>query len=140
MKRYLMVVTVAFLATIFPSCSKEKIEQKVEDIVVQVMTNGVWLVTHYQEGNDTLTAQFANWESQFFENKTCTAKNTATNAVINGTWDGSYSSQTMTGNFGNSAPVNKMNGIWKIIRSTYTVGQFTKFENGKEYKLNIMKK
>ncbi|WP_207492410.1 hypothetical protein [Aridibaculum aurantiacum] len=140
MKQFLLVVAGAFFMMIAPSCSKDKMQQKVEDLVVQVMIDGVWKVTKYEEGTDDQTALFTDWESQFFENRTCKAKNIVTNVEVPGTWEGSYATQTMTGNFNNHPPINKLNGTWKIIRSNYTVGEFSRELNGVVYKLSIQKK
>ncbi len=139
-KNFVVAAMALSIAMSITSCTKEKIEQKVEDIVVQVMVDGVWIVTNYQEGTDNYTSQFAGWESQFFEDRTCVARKPSTGTIVNGTWEGSYSAQSMMGNFNNVAPINKLNGTWKIIRSTYTVGQFSRMESGKEYKLEITKK
>ena len=123
----------------FASCTKEQIQQKVEDMVVQVMVDGVWVVSKYEEGGQDLTASLQGWECQLYENRTCTAKKDG--VTINGTWDGSYANQPMTGNFGVAPPLNKMNGTWQIKRSTYTTGQFERTDgNGVLYKLEIMKK
>lgn len=137
---FLVIACFILIAGTLSSCGIKDVQKKVEDLVVQVMTDGVWLVTKYEEGTDDQTTLFQSWESQFFDNRTCTVKNIVSGVVVPGTWDGSYANQTMTGYFGNQLPINKMNGTWKIIRSSYTVGEFQREVNGVTHKLTITKK
>lgn len=134
----LRVVLLLLLVVNFSSCIKEQVQKKVEDLVVQVMVDGVWEVSKYQEDTTDMTAPFVGWECRFLENRTCTATKGST--IVSGTWDGSYADQTMSGHFGNIEPLIRMNGTWKIIRSTYTTGQFERLVNGKVFKLEIKKK
>lgn len=136
-KKFYVFILFAFAAQL-AGCSKEQIEKKVEDMVVKVMVDGVWVVTKYMEDSTDLTSELLGWECQFYENRNCTAKKDG--ITIHGTWDGSYANQTMTGNFGNNPPLNKMNGVWQIKRSTLTTGQFERTGNGVFYRLEIQKK
>lgn len=137
MRKVIYLLMLVIVGVQLSSCSKEQIQQKVEDMVVQVMVDGVWIVTKYEENGTDMTALLQGWECQFYENRTCTAKKGG--ATINGTWDGSYTNQTMTANFA-SPPLDKFNATWQIKRSTYTTGQFERTENGVVYKIEIMKK
>ncbi|MDB5247627.1 MAG: hypothetical protein JWQ40_2021 [Segetibacter sp.] len=131
---------VAFAAVILASsCSKEKLQEIQQDLAISIMTSGDWVITKFTEGETNTTASFAGWQCHFNENKTCEATK-GTNKV-QGTWDASTSSKTITGMFPAGAePLTKINGTWNIVRTTPAFGEFTQAKNGIIYTMELTKK
>jgi hypothetical protein len=134
------VIGIAVLSVItLSSCIKKQIEQKAEDLVVQVIVDGSWILTKYVEGPTDMTSTFTGWECKFYADRTCDATNGTTKYT--GTWDGNAITQSFTISFKPGAePLTRLNGTWKIIKSNYTFGQFKQTKNGVDYLLEITKK
>ena len=139
MIRKLAIVSVAALVvTFFSACSKEQVQQKVEDMALSIMTEGDWIITQFSEGPTGITSSFKGWQCHFNRDKTCVAVN-GTNRVA-GTWDVSTPNQTITGLFpAGSNPLDKINGTWKIVRTNSSFGEFIQIKNGIEYKMELTK-
>jgi len=115
MKRMIFFAAVFSMMTI-ASC-KRSVENKQKDLLIQVITNGLWLVDFYSENNSNITADFTGYEFQFLENGTVIGTKNAVNTT--GTWTGDYATQIITSDFpGASDPLLKLNGTWKIIDSS----------------------
>jgi hypothetical protein len=93
---YLLVFLVALLG-----CSKEKIQQKQEDLVVKAMTEGQWKVTNFVKNGTDLTSDYSTYAFKFNTNLTV-------DAINNGTLERS------------SVPVGNLHGTWKITSTTWT--------------------
>lgn len=136
----LWAIGIAVLTVVtISSCIKKQVEQKVEDLVVQVIVDGTWLLTKYVEGTNDMTSTFARWECKFYADRTCDATNGTTK--YKGHWDGSAATQSFTVSFDpGTEPLTKLNGTWKIVKSNFTFGQFKQTKNGLDYQLEITKK
>jgi hypothetical protein len=134
------VIGMAVLAVItMGSCVKKQVEQKAEDLVVQVIVDGSWILTKYVEGTTDMTSTFSGWECKFYEDRTCDATNGTTK--YRGTWDGNAATQSFTVSFKpGTEPLTKLNGTWKITKTSFTFGQFKQTVNGVDYLLEITKK
>lgn len=139
-KLFVAIVVAALTVTTIASCSKAKVEQKVEDLAIKLMTDGTWIVTKFMEGQNDITTDFAGWECQFYSNLTAEARK-GTQKVA-GTWNASTSAQTITGQFpaGSPAPLEKINGTWKIIKTNYTFAKFLQTKAGVDYRMELTKK
>lgn len=141
MKKNFYIIAAIALLTVgtVTSCSKEQVQQKVEDLATKIMTDGTWIVTKFVQGGTDITTDFSGWECQFYSNSTCEGRKGTTK--IAGTWSASTSSQTITGMFPvGSTPIDKVNGTWKIVRSNYTFGEFSQTKNGMAYTMELTKK
>ena len=137
MKKFLLCATLFALCFSF-SC-KKKIDQKIEDIIVNVMVDGEWIVASFEEGPVDQTAMFAGWRCKFNPDKSCVATNGS--VVVNGTWNGSTATQSIWGNFPpNSEPVARMNGTWRVMKSNLVRGEFQQERNNVIYKMVLEKK
>jgi len=97
------------------SC-KKSVDDKKKDLLVEAMTNGVWLVDLYTDGATDITGDFQGYEFQFLENGT--VMGTKNSIMTHGTWMGDINTQTITSDFpGASYPLTKLNGTWKITDS-----------------------
>lgn len=93
-------------------------EKKARDMIMDVITNGVWIVEQYFEGSNNISGQFLNYTFQFYENGTVTG--TINTTSTNGTWSGNVSDYTINSNFPSAEdPIKKLNGLWKIKDSDY---------------------
>jgi hypothetical protein len=118
MKRSLPLIVMGFFALVIGMSCKKAIEKKAQDMLMDVITNGVWIVEQYFEGSNNISGQFLNYTFQFYESGTVTG--TINTTSTNGTWSGSYSDYTITSNFPSADdPVKKLNGLWKIKDSDY---------------------
>ncbi len=105
------IVVLVLTVTTIVSCSKAKVEQKVGDLAINLVTDGTWIVTKFQGGSNDITTDFAGWKCQFYSNFTAEARK-GTQKVA-GTWNASTSAQTITGQVhaGSPVPLEKINGI-----------------------------
>ena len=107
------------LLFILTGCSKE-IQKQQENLVVQAMTNGQWVVTSYVKGSTDLTSGFTNYKFQFRTNFTVDAIYNGT-LEKTGTWNADASAQTITSVFsGATNPLVLLNGTWNITNTTWT--------------------
>ena len=106
------------LLTCFFSC-KKAIEQKKQDLIVQAMTSGRWIIQNYTAGNTDVTAEFTGYEFQFYNNGT--VDGIYNSSATSGTWAGNASQLTMSANFPNTGrPLSRLNGLWKITDNSWT--------------------
>lgn len=114
MKRILAALCILLTISTL-SCSKA-VEDKKKDLLIDAMTNGVWLVDLYTDGGISITADFDGYEFQFLENGT--VMGTKNSIMTHGTWIGDINTQTITSNFPSAPyPLWKLNGTWKITDS-----------------------
>ena len=84
------------------------------------MVNGRWYVSQYLEGTTDVTAEFAGYEFQFYDNGKIDGIKSA--STTSGTWSGDASNYTITSNFPAAAglPLTRLNGTWKWTDSDWT--------------------
>ena len=101
------------IALFFSMSCKKAIEKKAQDMIMDAITNGEWIVEQYFEGSNNISSQFLNYYFKFNSNGTvtCTISSTSTN----GTWVGNSSDYTITAEFPSAGdPLKKFNGVWKL--------------------------
>ena len=112
MKILKSLILVASLALLSTSC-KKIIEKKVQDMVMDAITHGEWIVEQYFEGNNNLSSQFLDYRFKFNEDGTLIGTTSSGSTI--GTWNPNLSDYTITADFPTAAdPLNKLNGLWKI--------------------------
>jgi hypothetical protein len=124
-KRLPLIIAGCFSLFASLSC-KKAIEKKEQQMVMDAITNGVWIVEQYVEGPNNISNQFLNYTFQFNSNGTVTGKIDSTST--SGTWLGNVSDTTITAQFPSAGdPVKKMNGVWKLKDSgwDYVKAQMT---------------
>ena len=131
-----------FLALLFApfafSC-KKTIDKKKEDLIIQAMTNGRWYVSEYVAGSNNVTAEFAGYEFQFYENGTVEGIKSST--TISGTWVGDATNYTINSNFpGAAVPVSRLNGLWQLTDSDWDYVHATYVNGGITNLLKLHKK
>ena len=124
-----------FLITL-AGCKKEK---KAENMVVQAMVNGQWMVTNFTQGATNKTADFILYKFQFKTNFTVDAINNGS-VEQTGSWNADASTQTITSNFINSSnPLDLLNGTWKITNNSWTWVEASQTVNGELRNLRLDK-
>jgi hypothetical protein len=101
------------IALFFSMSCKKAIEKKAQDMIMDAITNGEWIVEQYFEGSNNISSQFLNYYFKFNSNGTVTG--TISSTSTNGTWAGNASDYTITAEFPSAGdPLKKLNGVWKI--------------------------
>lgn len=114
-------------------------EQIAEDIIVNAMTDGQWVVTVYDDGTDYLT-EFTGYRFQFKSNRTVDAiKNGTTEST--GSWQGDGYKREISADYPASATstLQRLDGLWKIVNNNWTWVKATQTINGKLTTLELRK-
>lgn len=99
---------------------KKAIEKIQEDLLVNAMTDGQWVVTSFVQNGSDITPDFTGYKFQYYSNRTVDAIKNGT-VEKTGTWDGNTSTATTWATFPNAiAPLNLINGTWHIDNSSWT--------------------
>jgi hypothetical protein len=133
------LVLYLFIALFSLNC-KKALDKIKEDIVIQAMTDGQWMVTNYTKGSSNITDDFNDYVFQFKKNKTVDAIKSGV-SVKTGTWDGSAINRTMSANFVNGIhPILLLNGIWNLTNNSWTFVEATQTINGEFRSIRLDKK
>ena len=116
MKKLLLFATITtLLASV--SC-KKAIEAKEKSLILQAMTDGRWYVELYKDTTSDVTAEFAGYEFQFYEDNNVEA---IINGAVktNGSWSADVSTYSITANFPANAgdTLRRLNYTWKLTDS-----------------------
>jgi hypothetical protein len=117
MKRRLPL-SLFFVFVLFSMLScKKAIEKKKQEMVMDAITNGTWIIEQYLEGTTNVTGDFLDYNFQFFKDGTVTG--TLSGNATSGTWSGNVSNYSITSQFPSATdPIKKLNGVW-IIKDSY---------------------
>lgn len=100
---------------LFFSCQK-LIEDKKKDLLMELITNGTWYVSQYNEGAKDITQEFTDYHFRFFSDGIVTGKKGT--AIENGTWAGDVQNISIDAQFPSAQPpLSKLTGVWKITDS-----------------------
>ncbi len=128
-----------FLTAVSLSGCKKAVQNQAEDLVLQAMTDGKWIITNFTQNGTNITTDFTGFQFQYYANKTV-------DAIYNGTvqktgnWDGSATTMSTWANFANPAyPLVLINGTWHIDNNSWTYVAATQ-TNGSETKTMRLEK
>jgi hypothetical protein len=95
-----------FLALAFSGCKKQ-IEEKKEDLLVNLIVSGQWVVAKYTKGPADVTDDFSPYSFQFKRDFTVDAINATTNNAVEntGTWNGDIVTKTIVSNIPKPNPI-----------------------------------
>ena len=123
---------VIFFITSLISCKKAA-QNIAEDLIVQSMTNGKWIVTKFILNGTNITTDFSAYKFQYYSNKTVDAIKNGT-VEKTGTWNGDATTMTTSANFSGAVnPLALVNGTWNITNNSWTFVEATQ-TNGTETK------
>ena len=114
-----------FLAIILLNSCKKTKEAIAQDLVVQAMVSGQWVITKFTQNGTDITTNFSGYKFQYFENKTVDAiKNGVKERT--GSWDGNASAMTTWADFPAApTPISLINGTWNITNTSWTYVEAT---------------
>lgn len=137
MKKALLLAPIILLFSAF-GC-KKAVEDIKKNYVIDVMTNGRWYVEQFKDGSVEVTADFAGYEFQFYQNgKVDGIKSTSTEQ---GTWVEDVNALTITSNFPSSgAPLQKLNAVWKLTDAYPDLVVAQAVESAETHYLKLRKK
>ncbi len=116
-KIYFVALFISFF--LLPSCRKA-IENRLNDVIINSMTDGQWMITSFINNDSDITTQFSGYKFQYHNNKTLDAFKNGF-IELTGDWDGNALDKTTWASFpGNSLPITLLNGTWKITNNTWT--------------------
>jgi hypothetical protein len=128
-----------FLLCLFSFSCKKAIERKKEQIVMDAITSGVWIVELYSEDGVVLTSDYAGYEFKFNENETLNAIKLSAN--VPGTWKPDITNYSITTNFPTATnPLNKLNSTWTLTDSDWDYVKSQSVLTGVNRILNLRKK
>jgi hypothetical protein len=134
MKKLLPLIVTGFFALFLSTSCKKAIEKKAQDMVLDAMTDGEWIVEQYIEGSNNISGQFLNYSFRFYKDGTVTG--TVNSATTNGTWAANASDYTIASDFPTATdPIKKLNGLWKIKDSYW---DFVKAERATADGTNVL--
>lgn len=132
------VFIIMLTALLFSSC-KEAIEEKKENMILDAMTDGRWVVTNYAKGSINATPTFSDYTFQFHRDRTVDALKSST-FEKKGLWAENASNLTIEATFSNvSEPLILLNGIWQITKTTWSSVDAIQIVNGEQRVLRLEK-
>jgi len=109
----------AFIVLLSAGCQKT-IQHAQENALIDAITSGQWKMTSFTKNGKPVTTDFAPYLFDFQKNNTVDAYNNNT-IEKTGFWQGDITTQTITSTFTNAGyPLELLNGVWKITKSTWT--------------------
>jgi hypothetical protein len=135
MKKLQPLILTGCLALFISMSCKKAIEKKAQDMIMDAITNGEWIVEQYFEGGNNISSQFLNYSFRFYENGTLTG--TIGNTATDGTWAPNTTEYTIVSEFPMATdPLKKLNGLWKIKDSYW---DFVKAERATANGTDVLK-
>jgi hypothetical protein len=141
MRKMFTILLAALAITGFANC-KKAVQQAQEQVVVNAITDGVWIITNFTEAGTDITASFAGWEFIFYANGTSLGTKTGA-ANVTGTWTGDSGTFSFTTKFTSAAPepLPKAEGTWTVtFVGSASKGRYTRTTNGITYNMEMTKK
>ena len=129
-----------FLVTGINSGCQKAVVDASKELLLEIMTNGRWVIEVYSQDNIDLTAEYAGYEFQFYrDGKLDGIKGSE---VISGTWVPDTRNLTMQSNFpsGSNTLLIRLNETWKITKSSMSHVEAKPLSNTKTAYLKLIKK
>jgi hypothetical protein len=134
MKKLQPIILTGCLALFISMSCKKAIEKKAQDMILDAMTTGEWIVEQYYEGDNNISNQFLNYSFRFYKDGTVTG--TIGSTTTNGTWVANTTDYTIASDFPAATdPLKKLNGVWKIKDSYW---DFVKAERATANGMNVL--
>ena len=132
------LVWISIMVCLLGACSKA-IEEKKEDIILDAMTNVLWYIYSFKEGNTDISSSFSPYTFQFYRDGKVSGYTLETEDK--GTWIGDVNTLSIITNFpAASEPVSKLNASWKITNNTWDYVKAETTVQGIKHLLHLKKK
>ena len=130
---------VIIICLLFSAGCKKTVEKIQANIIVEAMTTGRWKMVSFTQNNNSRTAEFASFTFQFHKNNRVDAM-TGTTVAYSGDWEGFPDSRTIWSSFpGSPAPINLLDGTWKIDKNSWTYVEASQVIGSEQKKLRLEK-
>lgn len=139
-KNIWLILMMFFLVTGINSGCQKAVVDASKELLLEIMTNGRWVIEVYSQDNIDLTAEYAGYEFQFYrDGKLDGIKGSE---VISGTWVPDTRNLTMQSNFpsGSNTLLIRLNETWKITKSSMSHVEAKPLSNTKTAYLKLIKK
>lgn len=120
-------------------CKKAVVDAS-KELLLEIMTNGRWVVEVYSLDNIDLTAEYTGYEFQFYRDGNL--QGIKGSDVTNGTWVPDTRNLTMQSSFplGSNTLLIRLNETWKITKSSMSHVEAKPLSNTKTAYLKLIKK
>lgn len=138
-KKYIFLYLMIMVCSVACEKAKDIVAQQSEDIVINIMTNGRWVLDQFSASGVDVKAEFNGYEFQFLKDGTVDAINGT--EVTKGTWKASQANMTITSAFpsGNNT-LKRLNYVWYISKSGLTYVEAKVVDNGYTSNMRLIKK
>lgn len=130
---------VLFMTGMNTGCKKAVVDAS-KELLLEIMTNGRWVVEVYSQDNIDLTAEYTGYEFQFYRDGNL--QGIKGSDVTNGTWVPDTRNLTMQSSFplGSNTLLIRLNETWKITKSSMSHVEAKPLSNTKTAYLKLIKK
>ncbi len=130
---------ILFMTGMNTGCKKAVVDTS-KELLLEIMTNGRWVVEVYSQDNIDLTAEYTGYEFQFYRDGNL--QGIKGSDVTNGTWVPDTRNLTMQSNFplGSNTLLIRLNETWKITKSSMSHVEAKPLSNTKTAYLKLIKK
>lgn len=130
---------ILFMTGMNTGCKKAVVDAS-KELLLEIMTNGRWVVEVYSQHNIDLTAEYTGYEFQFYRDGNL--QGIKGSDVTNGTWVPDTRNLTMQSNFplGSNTLLIRLNETWKITKSSMSHVEAKPLSNTKTAYLKLIKK
>lgn len=135
----LILVIILFMTGMNTGCKKAVVDTS-KELLLEIMTNGRWVVEVYSQDNIDLTAEYTGYEFQFYRDGNL--QGIKGSDVTNGTWVPDTRNLTMQSSFplGSNTLLIRLNETWKITKSSMSHVEAKPLSNTKTAYLKLIKK
>jgi len=122
----------------FFSC-KKIVDQAQQNALYDLITNGRWELTRFNDAGTDRMAEYAGYQFQFFRNSTVSAFKTG-QPEVSGKWTSNLQNLSFTADFSSAGlPLSRFTTGWIITRSTLTIVEAASTDIGKDYQITLRK-
>jgi hypothetical protein len=137
MKRYTHIFVIIIL--LMASCSKEKSSEVKENLILDYMTAGSWVLDLFTSSTINILPEFNGYTFQFNRNGTVTASKGT--MVVTGTWYGNQDDRSVTASFPQgSGPLLRLNATWYLFNTTLNSVQARAISNQFFYSIRLVRR
>jgi len=113
---YGIMLTLLFVAA--STGCKKAVEENARRVLLDLMTNGRWVVQTFTESGVDLSADYSPWEFQFYENGSVDGLNGT--QKVTGTWAVDEIKLTIQSSFptGSPAALTRLSETWNLTKTT----------------------
>lgn len=139
-KNISLILMMFFLVTGISSGCQKAVVDASKELLLEIMTNGRWVIEVYSQDNIDLTAEYAGYEFQFYRDGKL--EGIKGSEVVSGTWVPDTRNLTMQSNFpsGSNTLLIRLNETWKITKSSMSHVEAKPLSNTKTAYLKLIKK